>query len=100
MELPTTKALVERLKEVYEIETDEDLARKLDVPVRTVGRWKAGGGMTYRRTIDFLNRVGWLAVSAERPSLAHLRAAERAAAAPQRASRASRRSQDGQEKAV
>lgn len=96
MALPTPLELVDRLKEVYGVRTDEDLARRLGVPVRSVGRWKAGKAMNYARTVDFLNRCGWLSTMKKVPAADHIRLAEEAAAAAaEEAENLKRRSQGG-----
>lgn len=96
--LPTPADLVERLRSVYNATSDEDLARRLDVPVRRLAGYKAGKGMPFWRTVDLLNRAGWLSQTQKRPSLAHLEAAEEAGAEAQKVFQGAQHSQDGRER--
>lgn len=56
----TPAALIERLMEVYDASSQEDLARRLGVPARRVSDYKAGKGMQFDRTLYFLDCAGWL----------------------------------------
>lgn len=56
----TPDALIERLMEVYAATSREDLARKLNVPTRTLQRWAAGKGMAFETAVDLLRQAGWL----------------------------------------
>lgn len=60
----TPAALIERLMTVYNATSQEDLARQLGVPSRRVSDYKAGKGMRFDRTVDLLNRAGWLTPTA------------------------------------
>lgn len=94
--LPTPADLIERLRSVYNATSDEDLAQRLGVPLRRLAGYKAGKGMPYWRTLDLLNRAGWLSQTQKRPSVAHLEAAEEAGAEALKAFRDAQRSQDDQ----
>jgi transcriptional regulator with XRE-family HTH domain len=61
----TPAALIDRLMEVYDASSQEDLARRLGVPARRVSDYKAGKGMQFGRTIEFLERAGWLNTAAD-----------------------------------
>lgn len=64
---PSPQQLYERLLEVTQAGTDEDLARKLDMPLRSLQRLKEGRGASYERTVQLLSVAGWLAI--EQPPL-------------------------------
>lgn len=73
----TPSALVARLKEVYGVTTDADLAWKLKTSERKIQRWKGNSGPNFWATVDLLNRAGWLRFSTDVPLPASLREAER-----------------------
>lgn len=56
----TPDALIQRLMEVYDAPSREALARELDIPLRTIQRIAAGKGTTFARTVDLLDRAGYL----------------------------------------
>lgn len=64
----TSTALIARLKEVYETDGQEELARKLNVPLRNLQRWSSGKGIKFEEAVDLLERAGWLNLD-ERTSL-------------------------------
>lgn len=61
---PTGMDLYDRLCDVLDAETEEDLAYKLGVSVRQVQRVKAGFGKYQRRLLDLLLIAGWLTLDA------------------------------------
>ena len=75
MESPRPRALYERLVAVFESESDEKLARDLDIPLRSLSRLKAndGTGPRWDRTIRLLRLAGWLRAEEELPPAEELR---------------------------
>jgi hypothetical protein len=73
----TPDVLIARLMEVHSARTREELARKLNVPLRTLQRWATGEvGMAFETAVDLLEQAGWLAVEGKQAdhSAAHQRA--------------------------
>lgn len=62
---PTPRDLYDRLVAVLAPESDEDLARKLELPLRTVQRMKSGEGPRFDRAVELLEIAGWLAATNE-----------------------------------
>lgn len=73
----TPSALVERLRAVYGVKTDNELSHKLNEDVRQIARWKNDSGPNFWTTVDLLNRAGWLHVSETLPTAEHLSEAQR-----------------------
>jgi plasmid maintenance system antidote protein VapI len=57
-----TAALMQRLNEIYEVDSQEELARALGVPTRSLQRWVSGKGMSFTTAVDLLGRAGWLSL--------------------------------------
>jgi hypothetical protein len=62
MRRPSREELFARLREVYALDNDEDLAHALGVKLRTFSDWKLGksGGPGYEMTLRLLEEAGWL----------------------------------------
>lgn len=69
----TPRSLYDRLVEVTDARTDEELARKLDEGLRTVQRLKAGNGVEFDRTIYLLGQAGWLTTNGVEPNVERAR---------------------------
>jgi hypothetical protein len=61
---PSREELFARLREIYGVTTDEDLAHRLRVRLRTLSRWKKGGtpqaGPHYDEALILLEAAGYL----------------------------------------
>lgn len=88
----TARALIERLREVYETEagerlSDEKLAGRLPITLSTFNRWKKGDTRAFRNTVAMLEKAGWLREDLMEAALAVAEAAlgeEAAKEAPRR----------------
>lgn len=55
---PTREELFARLREIEDVSSDEKLATRLGIGVRTLARWKKGEGMKYEDALLLLDRAG------------------------------------------
>lgn len=51
-------AVVDRLRQVYEVGSDADLARHLDVGTSTISNWRSRGTVPYPHCVEVARRTG------------------------------------------
>lgn len=56
----TPDVLLARLTEIYKATSQEDLARKINVPLRSLSRWSSGRGIHFDTAVELFMRAGWL----------------------------------------
>lgn len=77
----TPADLIERLRDVFQARSDEDLAARLGIPLRSLSNYKNGQEMSFSRAVELLELAGWLTVDDDVASpAAKIRQARRAAA--------------------
>ena len=69
--------LYARLRSLSGATSDEELARELNVKLRTLARLKAGEGTQYETTIRLLTAAGWLSLDGDSDARARLRETQR-----------------------
>lgn len=57
---PSRRELLDRLKTLEGAGSDEELAQKLKMKIRTLSRWKTDPSWNYDKTIELLDRAGVL----------------------------------------
>jgi hypothetical protein len=77
----TPADLVERLRVVMRAKSDDELAARIGIPLRSLSNYKNGQEMSFSRTVELLELAGWLRVTnGASPPAAKLKQARRVAA--------------------
>lgn len=75
----TLAGVLRRLREIHGVSSDEDLARKLNKPLRTLARHKNGEPVYFQKVIALLDQAQMLSDRPVDPAVANLERARQAA---------------------
>lgn len=79
---PVTPAdLIARLRTVMHARSDDELAARTGIPLRSISNYKKGQEMSFSRTVELLALAGWLTIdNGAPPPAAKIRQARQVAA--------------------